>query len=182
MRGWVKELSTPVVRNVGKTEAVSAFLPGISVERSALRNPRSWAKEHSLWDKAVPTVREDKSRAHISTLNMYKFNIWGCWGNWLILQGYSLSSPSLLRSWEVQKTDWRKTDVPHTCRKGKKLDCGKYKPVSFTSFPGKVMEHSLLQPPLLKYPGMCRTLWGCSAERVRKDLPRANQAWPYCFL
>lgn len=59
--------------HVSKTEPPGAFLPRISVKRSGLRSRRPRAKEQSLWDEAVPAVREDKMRAHVIRLNMFKF-------------------------------------------------------------------------------------------------------------
>ena len=40
--------------------------------------------------------------------------------------------------------DWRKANVTSVFKKGKKEDVGKYRPVSLTSIPGKVMKRLVL--------------------------------------
>jgi len=46
------------------------------------------------------------------------------------------------RSWELGEVPeaWRKANVTSVCKKGKKEDPVNYRPVSFTSVPGKVIE------------------------------------------
>ncbi|PKU37921.1 rna-directed dna polymerase from mobile element jockey- hypothetical protein [Limosa lapponica baueri] len=53
---------------------------------------------------------------------------------------------SIHRSWRTSKVpeDWRKANVIPVFKKGKKEDLGNYRPVSFTSIPGKMMERLIL--------------------------------------
>ncbi|GAB0177007.1 mitochondrial enolase superfamily member 1 [Grus japonensis] len=50
------------------------------------------------------------------------------------------------RSWRTGEVpeDWRKANVTPVFKKDKKEDLGKYRPVSLTSIPGKVMEQLIL--------------------------------------
>ncbi|GAB0179391.1 mitochondrial enolase superfamily member 1 [Grus japonensis] len=56
------------------------------------------------------------------------------------------------RSWRTEEVpeDWRKVNVTLVFKKSKKEDPGNYRPVSFTSIPGKVMEQ-LIQEVISKH-------------------------------
>ncbi|KGL78634.1 hypothetical protein N309_08012, partial [Tinamus guttatus] len=51
------------------------------------------------------------------------------------------------RSWRAEEVpeDWKKANVTPVFRKSKREEPGNYRPVSFTSVPGKVMEQLILQ-------------------------------------
>ncbi|GAB0179117.1 mitochondrial enolase superfamily member 1 [Grus japonensis] len=59
---------------------------------------------------------------------------------------YELESKAAKWSWSTGEVpeDWRKANVTPVFKKGRKKDPGNYRPVSFISTPGKVMEQLIL--------------------------------------
>ncbi|KFV78519.1 RNA-directed DNA polymerase from mobile element jockey, partial [Struthio camelus australis] len=98
-----------------------------------------------------PLVEEDQVRDLLSKLDIHKSM--GPYGMHprvlrkladIIARPLSIIFERSWRSGEVPE-DWKKASVTPAFQKGKKEEPGKYRPVSLTSIPGKVMEQLLLE-------------------------------------
>ncbi|PKU40121.1 rna-directed dna polymerase from mobile element jockey- hypothetical protein [Limosa lapponica baueri] len=99
--------------------------------------------------KDLLLVEEDQVREQLTKLDIHKSmgpdgmlpRVLRNWQKSLL--GHSVIFERFWRTDEVPK-DWRKVHVTPVFKKGKNKDLGNYRPVSFTSIPGKTMERLVL--------------------------------------
>ncbi|KGL87637.1 hypothetical protein N301_03126, partial [Charadrius vociferus] len=97
-----------------------------------------------------PLVEEDWVRDHLGKLNTHKsMGSHGVHPRVPRELADVIAKPLFIifeRSWRTGEVpeDWRKANVMPVFKKGKKEDPGNYRPVSFTSIPGRVMEQFIL--------------------------------------
>ena len=105
---------------------------------------RLWVTENFL------LVEVDLVREHLAKINVHKsIGPDGMCPRVLRELAEMISEPLSIifdRSWRTGEVpeDWRIASVTSVFKKGKKEDVGKYRPVSLTSIPGKVMKRLVL--------------------------------------
>ncbi|KFV77690.1 RNA-directed DNA polymerase from mobile element jockey, partial [Struthio camelus australis] len=101
--------------------------------------------------KDSPLVEEDRVRDLLSKLDIHKsMGPDGMHPRVLRELADVIARPLsiiLERSWRSGEVpeEWKKASVTSVFKKGKKEEPGNYRPASFTSIPGKVMEQLLLE-------------------------------------
>ncbi|GAB0186581.1 mitochondrial enolase superfamily member 1 [Grus japonensis] len=106
----------------------------------------TWRQERKSGERKTLLVEEDQVRDHLGKLNIHKsMGPDGMHPQVLRELADVIAMPLSIMTWKGEvPEDWRNANINPVFKKGKKEDPGNYRPVSFTSIPGKVMEQFIL--------------------------------------
>jgi len=130
-------------------ELLNAFFASVCTTKAGSQASLSLeVREEACRKEDLPFVEADRVRDHLSNLDTHKSI--GLDGMHLLRDLADVIAKPLSiifeRSWRTGELpeDWRKARVTPAVKNGKKDDPGNYRPISLTSFPGKVMEQLIL--------------------------------------
>jgi len=141
-----------VTEDTEKAELLNDFFASLFTTKASPQESQALQVREKAWQKDdSPLVEEDCVRDHLSKLDSHKsMGPNGMHPRVLreladvIAEPLSIISERSWRTGEVPE-DWRKASVTPVFKKGKKEDPGKYRPVSLTSIPGKMMKMLILE-------------------------------------
>ncbi|GAB0183643.1 mitochondrial enolase superfamily member 1 [Grus japonensis] len=147
----LNEVGALVTEDTEKAELPNAAFASVFTAKAGPQESQTLEVREKVWRKEdFPLVEEDQVRDHLRKLDTHKsMSAEGMHPRVLREVADIIAMPLSIifeRSWRTREVpeDWRKANVTLVFKKGKKEDPGNYRPVSFTSIPGKVMEQLIL--------------------------------------